>query len=137
MFSRAADVGVVVDGIVTKTVPFGAFIRLGEGVEGLVHVSEIAIHRVESPELELSIGQQVKVKITEKEEERRRISLSIKQASPDWSERREAPPGRPERRPPARHEFEKEREEERPAVSVDSSLEAILQGLKERGIGRR
>ena len=61
------------------------------------------------------------------------MSLSIKQASPDWSERREAPPGRPERRPPARHEFEKEREEERPAVSVDSSLEAILQDSRSGG----
>ena len=65
MFSREHEVGSVVDGIVTKTVPFGAFVSLGEGVEGLVHVSEIAIHRVESPELELSIGQRVKVKITE------------------------------------------------------------------------
>ena len=47
---------------VTKTVPFGAFVSVGEGVEGLVHVSEIAMHHVESPELELSIGQEVKGK---------------------------------------------------------------------------
>jgi ribosomal protein S1 len=105
-----------------------------------VHVSEIAIHRVESPELELSIGQQVKVKITEKEDERRRISLSIKQASPDWREREiqmeEQKKGR--RRP--QKEFEREfgpSEEERPPMPVDASLEAILQELKERGIGRR
>jgi ribosomal protein S1 len=84
---------------------------VSEGVEGLVHVSEIAIHRVESPELELSIGQQVKVKITEKEEERRRISLSIKQALPEWQERSTQPapssqPGPAKR--PARREFERE-----------------------------
>ena len=144
-FIRENSVGSVVEGVVTKTVPFGAFVSVGDGVEGLVHVSEIAVHRVESPELELSIGQRVQVKVTEMEEERRRVSLSIKQASPDWSERREppapaaaaAPTSRPERRPPTRHEFEREPEEERPAVSVDASLEAILQELKERGIGRR
>ncbi|MGH8953329.1 MAG: 30S ribosomal protein S1 [Acidimicrobiia bacterium] len=139
VFARDHEVGDVIDGMVTKTVPFGAFISVADGVEGLVHVSEIAIHRVESPELELSIGQQVKVKITEKEDERRRISLSIKQASPDWKEREaqmeEQKKGR--RRP--QKEFEREfgpSEEERPPMPVDASLEAILQELKERGIGR-
>lgn len=139
VFAREHEVGDVIDGMVTKTVPFGAFISVADGVEGLVHVSEIAAHRVESPELELSIGQQVKVKITEKEDERRRISLSIKQASPDWKEREaqieEQKKGR--RRP--QKEFEREfgpSEEERPPMPVDASLEAILQELKERGIGR-
>jgi small subunit ribosomal protein S1 len=140
VFARDHEVGDVIDGMVTKTVPFGAFVSVADGVEGLVHVSEIASHRVESPELELSIGQQVKVKITEKEDERRRISLSIKQASPDWKEREaqmeEQKKGR--RRP--QKEFEREfgpSEEERPPMPVDASLEAILQELKERGIGRR
>ncbi|MGA8039863.1 MAG: 30S ribosomal protein S1 [Acidimicrobiia bacterium] len=140
VFARDNEVGDVVDGVVTKTVPFGAFVSVSDGVEGLVHVSEIAIHRVESPELELSIGQPVRVKITEKDDERRRISLSIKQASPDWQEREaqmeEQKKGR--RRPPK--EFEREfgpAEEERPPMPVDASLEAILQELKERGIGRR
>jgi small subunit ribosomal protein S1 len=139
VFAREHEVGDVIDGVVTKTVPFGAFISVADGVEGLVHVSEIAAHRVESPELELSIGQQVKVKITEKEDERRRISLSIKQAAPDWKEREaqieEQKKGR--RRP--QKEFEREfgpTEEERPPMPVDASLEAILQELKERGIGR-
>jgi small subunit ribosomal protein S1 len=141
VFSRSANVGDVVDGLVTKTVPFGAFISVSEGVEGLVHVSEIAIHRVESPELELSIGQQVKVKITEKEEERRRISLSIKQALPEWQERstQPAPQPGPAKRP-ARREFEREfgpAPAEPEPITVDASLEAILQELKERGIGRR
>jgi small subunit ribosomal protein S1 len=139
-FSREHEVGSVVDGNVTKTVPFGAFVSVGEGVEGLVHVSEIAAHRVESPELELSIGQPVKVKVTEMDEGRRRVSLSIKQASPDWQDRPQpaVPPREPRRRAPERREFEKEPEttEER-SFNVDSSLEAILQELKERGIGRR
>jgi small subunit ribosomal protein S1 len=137
VFSRSVNVGDVVDGLVTKTVPFGAFVSVSDGVEGLVHVSEIAIHRVESPELELSIGQNVRVKITEKEDERRRISLSIKQALPEWQERATAPA--PAKRP-ARREFEREfgpEESEPEPITVDASLEAILQELKERGIGRR
>ncbi len=137
VFAREHEVGDIVEGTVIKTVPYGAFVSITEGVEGLVHVSEIAVHRVESPELELSIGQKVQAKITELDEERRRVSLSIKQALPDWKER-EAALNQPRRRP-ARREFEKETpaEEERPPVSVDASLEAILQELKERGIGRR
>jgi ribosomal protein S1 len=144
VFAREHEVGDVVDGVVTKTVPFGAFVSVADGVEGLVHVSEIAVHRVESPELELSIGQPVKVKITEKENERRRVSLSIKQALPDWQEREsqveEQKKGpTPSRRRPQK-EFEREfgpTDDERPPMPVDASLEAILQELKERGIGRR
>lgn len=145
VFAGEHEVGDVVDGTVTKTVPFGAFVSVGDGVEGLVHVSEIAMHRVESPELELSIGQSVKVKITEKDDERRRISLSIKQAAPDYSERAAVTEDKKpqqqqqsKRRQP--REFEREfgaPEEERPPMPVDASLEAILQELKERGIGRR
>lgn len=136
-FARDADVGSIVDGKVTKTVPFGAFVSVGDGVEGLVHVSEIASHHVESPELELSIGQEVKVKVTEIDADRRRVSLSIKQALPDWEDRsswsEKQQPSRPRRR-----EFERDDEpkEEAPSFSADSSLEAILEELKERGIGR-
>ncbi|HDH02697.1 MAG TPA: S1 RNA-binding domain-containing protein, partial [Actinobacteria bacterium] len=135
-FSGSHDVGDTVDGVVTKTVPFGAFVLVGDGVEGLVHVSEIAMHRVESPELELSLSQAVKVKITEMDEARRRVSLSIKQAMPDYEER--STRAAPRRKQPEVREFEREdtKEEER-TFDVDSSLEAILQELKERGIGRR
>ena len=138
-FATAHEVGDVVEGTVTKTVPFGAFVSVAEGVEGLVHVSEIAMHRVESPELELSIGQKVRVKITEKEDERRRISLSIKQALPDYQERKEQAEER-RRAPRKPREFEREfgaEAEEHPPMPVDASLEAILRELKERGIGRR
>jgi small subunit ribosomal protein S1 len=137
-FADAHGVGDVVDGAVTKTVPFGAFVSVTDGVEGLVHVSEIAIHHVESPELELSVGQSVKVKITEIDADRRRISLSIKQASPEWQER--AQWQEPHQRRPRRSQQEFEREEEvaedsGPPVTAD--LEAILQELKEKGIGRK
>ena len=141
-FSRVHSIGDNVPGTVTKTVPFGAFVSVGEGVEGLVHVSEIAMHRVESPELELSLGQAVEVKVTEMDEERRRVSLSIKQALPGYrAEAAQAPsPDGPARRRVAeRQEFQRESEEvvEERTFNVDSSLEAILQELKERGIGRR
>jgi small subunit ribosomal protein S1 len=135
-FADGNELGSVVEGKVTKTVPFGAFVSVNEGVEGLVHVSEIAAHHVESPELELSVGQAVKVKITEIDVDRRRVSLSIKQASPEWQERQAAPA--PERKRRVR-EFEREDVDEpaEPSFSADASLEAILQELKEKGIGRK
>jgi small subunit ribosomal protein S1 len=140
VFAGDNEVGDVVEGTVTKTVPFGAFVSVAEGVEGLVHVSEIAVHRVESPELELSIGQKVQVKITEKEDERRRVSLSIKQALPDYKERSATAQAEEKKKPRKQREFEREfgaEAEERPPMPVDASLEAILKELKERGIGRR
>jgi small subunit ribosomal protein S1 len=131
---------------VTKTVPFGAFVSVADGVEGLVHVSEIAMHHVESPELELSVGQAVKVKITEVEGERRRISLSIKQALPEWEARSQwqddqRPPAGADRGPKRRKSQEFEREDQagepEPTFNADASLEAILEELKQRGIGRK
>jgi small subunit ribosomal protein S1 len=138
-FSRTAAVGSIVDGKVTKTVPFGAFVSVGEGVEGLVHVSEIAIHHVDRPEMELSIGAEVKVKVTEVDAERRRVSLSIKQALPEWEER--SAQWKEQRRSssdrPRRQEFQREDDApSEPSFSADSSLAAILAELKEKGIGR-
>ncbi len=138
-FSQAHAVGDVIDGVVTKTVPFGAFVSVTDGVEGLVHVSEIAMHHVESPELELSVGQEAKAKITEIDPERRRISLSLKQATSEWSQRSAwVEDTRPARRP-KRREFHRDEEaaEPQPSFAADASLEAILQELKEKGIGRK
>ncbi|MDP8959982.1 MAG: 30S ribosomal protein S1 [Actinomycetota bacterium] len=137
-FSRQHDVGDVVEGSVTKTVPFGAFVAVGDGVEGLVHVSEIAVRHVDSPELELSVGQKTRVKVTEVDDERRRLSLSIKQATPEWEQMQSRAAAPPSRRKEER-EFEREEEERsrQPSFTADDSLEAILQELKEKGIGRR
>ena len=80
------------------------------------------------------------MKVTEKDDERRRISLSIKQALPDWKERQQQAEEQKKGRRRPQKEFEREfgdAEEERPPMPVDASLEAILQELKERGIGRR
>jgi len=135
-FAREVMAGTIIEGKVTKTVPFGAFVSVGEGVEGLVHVSEIAMHHVESPELELSISQQVRVKVTEIDADRRRVSLSIKQALPEWEER-STWSDKPKERQPKRREFTREEDATpEPSFNADSSLEAILQELKERGIGR-
>ncbi|MFN8133218.1 MAG: 30S ribosomal protein S1 [Solirubrobacteraceae bacterium] len=65
-------------GTVTKVVTFGAFVEILDGVEGLVHISELAPHHVESPRDIIEPGDDVRVKILEIDSERRRLSLSIK-----------------------------------------------------------
>ena len=71
-------VGDELEGTVTKVVTFGAFVEILDGVEGLVHISELAAHHVENPRELVSPGDDVKVKILEIDSERRRLSLSIK-----------------------------------------------------------
>jgi small subunit ribosomal protein S1 len=70
-----------VPGRVTKLVPFGAFVRVGEGIEGLVHISELAERHVEIPEQVVNVGDEIYVKVIDIDLERRRISLSLKQAN--------------------------------------------------------
>jgi small subunit ribosomal protein S1 len=70
--------GDVVDGKVTKIVAFGAFVQILPGVEGLVHISELAQHHVESPAEVVRPGDELKVKILEVDDARRRLSLSVK-----------------------------------------------------------
>ncbi|MGZ5352178.1 MAG: 30S ribosomal protein S1 [Actinomycetota bacterium] len=78
-FERKYSAGEIIDGQVTKLVPFGAFVRVAQGIEGLVHISEISDQHIESPESVLSVGDQVRVKVIEVEVSRRRISLSMRQ----------------------------------------------------------
>jgi small subunit ribosomal protein S1 len=68
----------VVQGKVTKVVTFGAFVEIMPGVEGLVHISELAQHHVENPREVVSQGDVVNVKIIEVDADRRRLSLSLK-----------------------------------------------------------
>jgi small subunit ribosomal protein S1 len=70
--------GDVVSGKVTKVVTFGAFVEILPGVEGLVHISELAQHHVENPREVVSQGDTVNVRILEVDAERRRLSLSLK-----------------------------------------------------------
>ena len=68
----------VVEGRVAKVVTFGAFVEILPGVEGLVHISELASHHVENPREVVSQGDAVNVRILEIDGERRRLSLSLK-----------------------------------------------------------
>ena len=78
-FARQHEVGEVIEGRVTKLVPFGAFVELDDAIEGLVHISELAVHHVERPEDEVGVHDRVQVKIIDIDLDRRRISLSRKQ----------------------------------------------------------
>ncbi len=79
-FAREHAVGEVVDGEVTKLVPFGAFVKVADGIEGLVHISELAERHVEVPEAVVNVGDKIEVKVIDIDTVRRRISLSLKQA---------------------------------------------------------
>ncbi|WP_256795178.1 30S ribosomal protein S1 [Terrabacter sp. Ter38] len=80
-FARTHAIGQVVPGKVTKLVPFGAFVRVEDGIEGLVHISELAERHVELPEQVVNVGDEIFVKVIDIDLERRRISLSLKQAN--------------------------------------------------------
>ncbi len=80
-FARTHQMGQVVPGKVTKLVPFGAFVRVEEGIEGLVHISELAERHVEIPEQVVTVEDDIFVKVIDIDLERRRISLSLKQAN--------------------------------------------------------
>src|ERR671916_2314718 len=80
-FAGSHKVGELVYGRVTKLVPFGAFVQVGEGIEGLVHISEMSQHHVDLPEQVVTPGEELWVKIIDLDLQRRRISLSIKQAA--------------------------------------------------------
>jgi small subunit ribosomal protein S1 len=78
---RNFPVGSIVEGKVTKLVTFGSFVELGSGVEGLVHISEMAKGHVEKPEDVVAVGQLVHVKVMDVDLDKRRISLSIRAAN--------------------------------------------------------
>ena len=78
-FERRYRAGEVISGQVTKLVPFGAFVRVAQGIEGLVHISELSTMHVESPEQIVQVGDQVQVKVIDVDVSRRRISLSMRQ----------------------------------------------------------
>ena len=74
-------IGAIIKGRVTKLVPFGAFVEIGDGVEGLVHISEMAKGHVETPEDVTKVGEEVMVKVMDVDLDRRRISLSMRAAA--------------------------------------------------------
>ena len=80
-FAEGHAVGQLVYGRVTKLVQFGSFVQVGDGIEGLVHISEMSAHHVENPGDIVTPGEELWVKIIDLDLQRRRISLSIKQAA--------------------------------------------------------
>jgi small subunit ribosomal protein S1 len=88
-FERTSQAGAIITGTVTKLVPFGAFVRVAPGIEGLVHISEISHEHVDAPESVLSVGQEVQVKVIDVDVSRRRVSLSMRQVSAPVAKPRE------------------------------------------------
>ncbi|GAA4285454.1 30S ribosomal protein S1 [Brevibacterium daeguense] len=80
-FARTHVIGQIVPGRVTKLVPFGAFVRVEDGIEGLVHISELAVRHIDLPEQVVNVEDVIYVKVIDIDLDRRRISLSLKQAN--------------------------------------------------------
>jgi small subunit ribosomal protein S1 len=82
--------GQVIRGKVTKITNFGVFVGLEDGLEGLLHISELADHKVENPEDVVKVGEEIEVKILRVDTEERKIGLSRKRV--EWAEEEEAAP---------------------------------------------
>ncbi len=119
--STVADfkVGDVIDGTVTKLVNFGAFVRVRDGLEGLIHISELSHQRVAHPADVVHEGQQLKLKIISLDSERHRLGLSLKQA--------EEPPARPAAEPGAPGAAGSPRAERRPRPERSYSMSDAVQ----------
>ena len=87
--------GQVVKGPVTKITNFGVFVGLEDGLEGLLHISELADHKVENPEDVVKVGQEIEVKVLRVDADERKIGLSRKRV--EWAEEETAPPKPPRR----------------------------------------
>jgi small subunit ribosomal protein S1 len=155
-FERRYSAGEIIEGEVTKIVPFGAFVRVAEGIEGLVHISELAEEHVESADQIVQVGDRVRVRVVEVDVARRRVSLSMRrvgeaevtrepeiQAEVETEVDQEEPESAPEvegARPAAPAELEEPPEgpaaapEPAPAEGEeeDVSLESIVEDLKRR-----
>jgi small subunit ribosomal protein S1 len=88
-----------VPGEVIKLVPFGAFVRVEEGIQALVHITELAKRHVEVPEQVLQVGDSYMFEVIDIDPDRRRISLSLKQANEGTLVNTQFDPSRYERAP--------------------------------------
>jgi small subunit ribosomal protein S1 len=136
--STVADfkVGDIIDGTVTKLVNFGAFVRVRDGLEGLIHISELSHQRVAHPGDVVHEGQALKLKIISLDSERHRLGLSLKQA--------EEPPARPAPEPGAPRAERPERRERReraytasdavqePEGGIDNTLAAAFAQVRQQ-----
>jgi small subunit ribosomal protein S1 len=119
-------IGAIIEGRVTKLVSFGSFVELGDNIEGLVHISEMAGRHIESPSQVVHVGDTVHVKVMDIDPDRRRISLSMKSAAETLGieiEVSEPDPNVPKPKPKTRKERGEEKGEEGQGES-DGELEA-------------
>jgi small subunit ribosomal protein S1 len=125
------QIGDVIEGTVTKLVNFGAFVRVEEGLEGLIHISELSTQRVAHPGDVVKEGEVLKLKIISLDSERHRLGLSLKQAedrpaAPAPVAAAPAPAGRFEDRPPRRDRGRDRRDREyRPQDAISEPDEGI------------
>ena len=122
-------VGDVIHGKVVRIVPFGAFIEVEKGIDGLVHVSQISHERIETPATCLNVGDEVDAKIVAFDSEARKMNLSIKAclAEPEKKPREEKPEGEGNKRSRApKHEDEELSSWSDGAISVGTSLGDLL-----------
>jgi len=124
-FERTSQAGAIISGQVTKLVPFGAFVRVAQGIEGLVHISEISHEHVDTPESVLSVGDEVQVKVIDVDVSRRRVSLSMRQVS-----------AAPAKEPEIRAEPEARREATPELVSTIQIPDDILAAVAEADAAR-
>jgi small subunit ribosomal protein S1 len=133
--STVADfkVGDIIDGTVTKLVNFGAFVRVRDGLEGLIHISELSHQRVAHPGDVVHEGQSLKLKIISLDSERHRLGLSLKQA--------EEPPARPapepgapraERRPRQERGYSMSDAVQEPEGGIDNTLASAFAQVREQ-----
>ena len=139
--STVADfnVGDVIDGTVTKLVNFGAFVRVRDGLEGLIHISELSHQRVAHPGDVVHEGQNLKLKIISLDSERHRLGLSLKQAE-EAPARPTPEPGQPaapaapraERRPRQERSFSMADAVQEPEGGIDNTLAAAFAQVREQ-----
>jgi small subunit ribosomal protein S1 len=98
-FAEKHRAGQIIEGEVTKLVPFGAFVRVAEGIEGLVHISKLSDQHVESADQVVQVGERVRVRVEDVDVARRRVSLSMRgvddSAAPEVEIQAEEEPERP------------------------------------------
>ena len=142
--STVADfkVGDIIDGTVTKLVNFGAFVRVRDGLEGLIHISELSHQRVAHPGDVVHEGQTLKLKIISLDSERHRLGLSLKQAEEPPARPAAAEPGpgasapssgpRPERRPRPERGYSMADAVQEPEGGIDNTLASAFAQVRQQ-----
>jgi small subunit ribosomal protein S1 len=136
--STVADfkVGDIIDGTVTKLVNFGAFVRVRDGLEGLIHISELSHQRVAHPGDVVHEGQTLKLKIISLDSERHRLGLSLKQAEEPPARPAAPEPGqaapRPERRPRPERGYSMADAVQEPEGGIDNTLASAFAQVRQQ-----